>query len=407
MKNKIIIALLIVLLPSILICSNFYTNLYKEGKKLYLSGKYEEAVENFRIAEFGLMENRQILKDMYLYYALAQFQLKQGDQVIEITDKLKELTGILSFEDLKIPDEISKDLDIMFSVIDKSYKKQPKADNGTKKNGKRKKVIVKSDEYNKVYHDVRIALKDNDLPAVKSKLKKLKKLGKRELRTRHISGIVYFRENNFRKSIKELALVSKVGPEEMKQEAVYYLALANYFEKNYGQFLAFSQKVKAKESIGKLNDIRGKVINIRVQGIKNVKETFFNKKSFLHFISEFNGDINLASDVLKEVKTIMPLRGKDIYYMAGEVVKYSGIYDKNFVLSLIDFFSEREEERFAENIVKGSKFFNMNNKYSIDILYELGLLYDKIENYKKMKKMMLRIKSIDPEYKKVDYYLTK
>ena len=71
-KNTIIIIFL--LLPFLLISSNFYKNLAEEGKKFYMAGKYEEAVENFRIAEFGLMEKKEILKELYLYYSLAHYK---------------------------------------------------------------------------------------------------------------------------------------------------------------------------------------------------------------------------------------------------------------------------------------------------------------------------------------------
>ncbi len=407
MKNKIIIALLIVLLPSILICSNFYKNLAEEGKKLYLAGKYEEAVENFRIAEFGLMENKEILTDMYLYYSLAHFKLKHGDDVIKLADKLKELAGILSFEELKFPSDIKSDLDAMFSVIDKSYKKKINKEIDLKNKEKKKAVKVKSEEFNDVYGEVRKSLKVNDLPAVKAGLKKLKKLGKRDLRSRHVSGILYFLENKYQKAMNELLLVNKAGSDDLKDESSYYLALSNYFLKNYGQFLAYSQKVKDGETIGKLNEIRKKVLEIRESGIKNIREQFFNKKSFNKFISGFNGDITLASDILKEVKNIVPLRGKDIYYMANETLKFPGIYNKNFILSLITIFSEREEEQFAESIVKRSEFFKVYTKESIEIIYNLGLIYYKMGDIKGMKKMMLRVKSLDPGYKKVDFYLTK
>ncbi len=181
MKNKIIIALLIVLVPSIIICSNFYTNLAEEGKKLYLSGKYEEAIENFRIAEFGLMENKTVLKDLYLYYALAHFKLSNGDEVMKLANKLKGLTGVTTFHGMKIPDEIAGDLDSLFLIIDKSYKTESNDKTGKKENRRAKPGIKKSEEYNIVYNSIRESFKGNDLPAVKSGLKKLNKLGKNDI----------------------------------------------------------------------------------------------------------------------------------------------------------------------------------------------------------------------------------
>jgi len=406
MKNKIIIALLIVLLPLTLISSNFYKNLAVEGKELYLSGKYEEAIENFRIAEFGLTEKKEILLDMYFYYSLAHFKLSNGDEVMELTDKLKDLSGISRFEDMKVPEEIGGDLDSMFSIIDKSYKKEIREKSLEKPALKKAPPLVKSEEYLKVYNSVKDALKNDDLSIVKVGLKKLKKLGKSDIRTRHISGIVLFRENKYKKAISELLFVSRTGSEELVNESSYYLALANYFEKNYGQFLAFSQKVKDKSTNGKLSEINNKVKKIRENGITNVKENFFNRKSFIKFISGFEGDILLGSDIFEEVKKVIPLRAMDVYHMANSAIKHPNIYNTDFIKDLIDLLSEKEMEEYAIDIVKSSKFYKFDSIRSIEVLYKLGILYNKIGKKRKMKKTMLRVRRISPDYKKVNYYLT-
>ena len=106
------------------------------------------------------------------------------------------------------------------------------------------------------------------------------------------------------------------------------------------------------------------------------------------------------------VKRKIPLRGMDVYYMADVAMKYPGIYDNRFMLSLIDFFSEKEMEEYAENIVKRSKFYKNDSLENIELLYKLGILYNDMGNMKKMKKVMLRVKKINPGYKKVNYYLT-
>ncbi len=52
----------------------FYTNLLNEGKALYLAGKYDEALEDFKIAEFGLVDEKEIVPELYFYYALTQYK---------------------------------------------------------------------------------------------------------------------------------------------------------------------------------------------------------------------------------------------------------------------------------------------------------------------------------------------
>ena len=315
---------------------------------------------------------------------------------------------VVRFEELKVPEKIQGDIDVMFSAIDKTYKKAADGKLLEKQGGKVKKNDrVKKENYMEVYKSVRNSLKNIDLSEAKSGLKKLRKLDKKNIRTRHISGIVYFRENNYKKVINELIIVSKTGSDELKDEASYYLALSNYFLKNHGQFLAFAQKVKDRNSKGKLSDIRNKVKKIREEGISEITENFFNKRNFNKFAESFNGDILLASDVLDKVVNIIPIRTKDIYYMAGSVLNIPGIYDRDFILNAADFFKDREEDNFAIDIIKRSKFFNDERRENIEIFYKLGLIYNDIGNRKKTRKMMLKVKRIDPKYKKVGYYLTK
>ncbi len=408
MKHKFTISILITLLSLTITASSldFYKNLSEEGKKSYLAGKYEEAVENFRIAEFGLMEEKTVLMDMYLYYSLAHFKLSNGDEVIEIANKLKNLTGVSTFNELRFPDEISEDLDVMFSIIDKTYKRTVKKNENKNPAVSKKIKHVDSKEYGKVYNNVRQALKENDLIAVRSGLKILKRSGKNNVRTKLVSGIVYFRGNKYKKAINELLPVSRFGSADLVNEASYYLALSNYFEKNYGQFLVFSQKVVDKNANGKLTEIRKKVEKIRAVGILKIKNNFFNKRNFKELASAFSGDIEIASSILKEVKIMIPLKEMDIYYMANSAIKYPGVYDRDFILDLIRLFSEREMEEYAVDIVKRSKYYKSSDSKNIEILYQLGIVYHDMENRKQMKKIMQRVKKIHPDYKKVNYYLT-
>lgn len=407
MKNKIIITLLILLLPSILISSSFYTNLYNEGKKLYLKGNFEEAVENFRIAEFGLIENVKIMKELYLYYALSHFKLNHGDEVVKIVDKLKEVWNTDKFENIKNPEELKNDLNQLFSAVDSSYKKQiTKKENA---NIASNKITSKSNEkkYNELYDKVRSDLKNNDLKAVKKGLKRLKKLNKYNLKTRLISGIVSFQENNYKKTIDELLILCKTGKDELVNEASYYLALSNYFLKKYGQFLAFSQKINDEDINTKLKDITEKVKRIREEKISLIKDNFFSKKNCKNFVESFNGDISLAGDIFSKVKGLKDIRTRDIYYMGKIFVKYPGVYNKGFILEISDFFKGKEQEEYAAEIIENSKFYKDDNENNIKVLYELGIIYDLMGEKRKAKKIMMRVKSIDPGYKKVDFYLTK
>jgi len=402
MKNKIVVVLFVVLLSSVLFCSGFYKNLAEDGKSLYLSGKYIEAVENFKIAEFGLSEKEDVLKEIYLYYSLAHFKLKNGDEVIEITDKLKALSGFTNFMDLKKPDEIRDDLDDMFSVIDSTYvKKIDKVNNqGENVSGDKEK------ELKSLFEKLRSLLKKNDLNSAESGLKKLRKLGGDDLRVKCIAGIIHFRNNNYKKAMSALLPVSKFGSDRLVGESSYYLALLNYFKKNYGQFLAFHKKVTERSSKDKLIDFKNKVDKIKNSGIMSIKENFFNKKGLKNFIRSFDGDISLASDIFYGVSTLLPVRIRDIYFMSSFIIKYPNVYDSEFILKTSEMLVKEGMEEYAIDILKRSKFFKDKHEENIEVLYNLGMIYSKIGDKKRLKKMMLRVYNINKNYKRVNYYLT-
>ncbi len=405
--NKQTITIIFLLLPLLLISSNFYKNLAEDGKRLYLSGKYEEAIENFRIAEFGLTENKEVISKMYLYFALAHFKLSNGDDVFKIIDKLKRISGITNLEKIKIPDEIKADADTMFSVIDKSYKKKL-IESQPEESTSRKSVSPDTEEkFEYIFNELKNLLKKNELQEVKTGLKKLKKINKNDIRAKFISGVLFFRENKYKKAINELIPVSRLGSGNLKGESSYYLALSNYFEKNYGQFLASHQKINKNEINGKLSDIKSKVLKIRKKGINSIKDNFFNKKQFLKFAKSFNGDISLASSIFKEVLKKIQLRTRDVYFWTDAVLKYSGTYNTDFIFKVSDYFIDKEQDEYSVDIIKRSKFFKNKDKTNIEIYYKLGLIYNNMGNHKAAKKMMLKVYNINKGYKRVNYYLTK
>ncbi len=401
MKKIIIINLFVLLFNSVLICSDFYKNLEKEGKEFYMLGKYSEAVENFRIAEFGLHDETDILKEIYLYSSLAYFKLKDGDKVIEITDKLKKLTGILSFRELKKPDEIRDDLDSMFSVIERSYAKKVNAG----KSGKHIPV-VKDNKIERLYKRLRGLLKRNDLNSAIEGIKNLRKLGKNDLRVKYISGVIHFRKNHYKKAMSDLLPVTISDSEELVSESSYYLALLNYFKKDYGRFLYYCKKVKKKDANGKLAEIKKKVERIRYNGVLKIKNSFFSKKDFKSFINGFDGDILLASDILDEVLTLLPVRIRDIYFMSDFIVRYPNVYNKSFILKVADLLIGKGMSEYAINIIKKSKFFKDKSLSDVEVFYKLGLIYLKVGDKKRAKKIMLKVYNINKNYKKVNHYLT-
>ncbi len=78
-KKILLLLVLIICIYSLSLAADpFYTNLLNEGKALYQAGKYDEALEDFKIAEFGLVDEKEIVPELYFYYALTQYKKGAG-----------------------------------------------------------------------------------------------------------------------------------------------------------------------------------------------------------------------------------------------------------------------------------------------------------------------------------------
>lgn len=53
----------------------FYHELLKEGKQAFSIGNYKEAIEDFKIAAFGFIDNRAKLTECYVYLVICFFNL--------------------------------------------------------------------------------------------------------------------------------------------------------------------------------------------------------------------------------------------------------------------------------------------------------------------------------------------
>ena len=95
----------------------FYTTLLNEGKALYLAGKYDEALEDFKIAEFGLVDEKEFVPELYYYYALAQYKKGALGESKALLEKMKTALGGGEIDNLAKPKEIERDLSIMFRAL--------------------------------------------------------------------------------------------------------------------------------------------------------------------------------------------------------------------------------------------------------------------------------------------------
>jgi len=129
-KKVLFLFILIIILFSVSPAADpFYTNLLNEGKALYLAGKYDEALEDFKIAEFGLVDEKEIVPELYFYYALAQYKKGAVGESQALLEKMKTASGGGDIAKLPMPKEIEGDLSIMVRAL--NYLGQPGSKPGT------------------------------------------------------------------------------------------------------------------------------------------------------------------------------------------------------------------------------------------------------------------------------------
>ena len=80
----------------------FYQKIFKDGKILFNEKKYNEAIENFKIAEFGLFEEKKVVTEIYIYYALSYFKQKKWKESRDVIKKLMSVEEELKLTDLVI-----------------------------------------------------------------------------------------------------------------------------------------------------------------------------------------------------------------------------------------------------------------------------------------------------------------
>ncbi|MEN8155182.1 MAG: hypothetical protein ABFR75_14285 [Acidobacteriota bacterium] len=393
---------------------NFYLNLLKEGKNLYLTGDYRGSLENFRISEFGLYEEKERLQEVYLYYALANYKLNRGNDAFTLVEKLKSISGTKNLEDISIPAELQGDINILFSSIDKNYNKRSLYKNKSSKIShreikpslKNKKKLLGQENFKDEFVKVRKLLHSNNLKGAKKGIKNLKKLKKNDIRITFLNGILLFRDKKYKRSISELTKVSKLKAFGLSDEAGYYLSLSHYFEKNYGQAIAYYQKIEKKDFKEKLETIITKVKKEREARINNIIKSNINKKIFNEFADNFRGDIYIALDILKKMINGERIIVKNITNLVTYSLKNPNIYEIKFILLSSEFFTKKNDLNNSISILKRSKFFRSEIKDNIDIFYDLGILYYKQKEYRKSFEMMTKVNKLHKNYKNVKFYLT-
>ena len=187
----------------------FYSNLLNEGKSLYAAGKYDEAIENFKIAEFGLVDEKEMVLELYFYYALTQYKKGAVGESQALLEKMKTALGGAEIDKVARPKEIERELFVMVRALD--YLKQPGAKPGFL-------------PFFNLFYETWDLLKAKQLPAAEAKLKILGKMSGDAARLSFLEGYLAFQKGDHKKCVNRLEKVVAALGEELGEEARFYLA---------------------------------------------------------------------------------------------------------------------------------------------------------------------------------------
>jgi tetratricopeptide (TPR) repeat protein len=240
---RMIKKLLLLLIPVICLFSisfaadPFYTNLLNEGKQLYQAGKFDEALEDFKIAEFGLVDEKEIVPELYFYYALAQYKKGRVGESQALLDKMKLALAGADLAKTAKPVEIEGDISIMVRALD--YLKQPGAKPG-------------SLPFFNLFYETWDLVKVKKLDLAEAKLKILGKMGGDEGRVRFLEGYLAFQRGDHKRCIIRLEKVASGLGDELGEDAQFYLAYSLLKRGDLAEAEKFAAKIKNPDYVHQL-----------------------------------------------------------------------------------------------------------------------------------------------------------
>lgn len=237
-KKILFLLVLIICLYSLSFAADpFYTNLLNEGKVLYLAGKYDEALEDFKIAEFGLVDEKEIVPELYFYYALAQYKKGAVGESKALLEKMKTALGGDEIDKLPMPKEIERDLSIMVRAL--NYLGQPGSKPG-------------SLPFFNLFYETWDLLKAKKLPEAEANLKRLDKMNGDATRLAFLQGFLAFQKGDYKKCVKNLEKIADRLDPEFSEDASFYLAYSLFKRDDAARGEKYAAKIKNPDYVHRL-----------------------------------------------------------------------------------------------------------------------------------------------------------
>jgi len=401
MKMKLGVLLLGMLMAVLLIAEvdPFYIQMMEKGKAMYFQNQFEQALENFRISKFGLLPDRELLKEIYVFEALSYFKLNQAKEVQKVLDEIRAEFGSDAIAELEVQERLESDMERLLSVFKLATKTQP---DGRIPAVKKNLSLMRGFEV--IFQNARGYIEANQYAKAEIEIKKLKRMNKKDIRIDYLQARLCFEQKKYPHCIEKLRKVYMAKSPELRDEVLYYLVISYYFVKNYGQAMAFFQKIENPSDQKKLETIIRKVRSERQRLIGELVSSF-DKKGFRELVKQFEGDSFIGRDLLGEARNRYQLKNPVI----GEIIKVCHknpqTCEINFYLQAAGYYEKINKIKLAIAILKKSRYYTSRKKENIDVFYDLGVLYFRMKNWQKSLVEMVKVNRIRQGYKDCDYYI--
>lgn len=214
----------------------FYRKIFKEGKDYFDTGNFREAEVNFKIAEFGLLDEPEIIKEIYLYYSLTFLQLGKLDEAQNLIKKLETEFSVKNFNSITIPQSIKNQVKAMVTAL--SLPRRQGEDDY------RRKIF----RFELLFLDAVEQLKRNKIDVVQKNITALEQLNKNEPRLSYLKGILLFKQQDYKACVKALKNLEKQAAKSFEpyllDKLYYYLSLSSHYLRNENQTAVYYNKVK-------------------------------------------------------------------------------------------------------------------------------------------------------------------
>ncbi len=355
----------------------FYLQALEAGKKLVLQAEYEEAIERFDIAAFGLMEEGDVLSELYLYTVFSYYKLEQFDDVRETMKKLKALAGDVDSRLLPTDSAIAEDMRTM--LVELNYikknsaapkKKTPSTPRVEPKPKPKPKTKTETEQLDG-FDDVLRLIKNKQLKEGARLLKKLKRKHRKDPRIFLLEGQLSFYGDDYEACIERLlSIYSKMnGPD--RDEASYYLVLSYYFEKNYGQALAFYQKIDNPQTKRQLKHIYEKIVSGRQADIDRLAANF-SIGELDKLVSMFAGDQFLCESIFRRVLDVKKGNDALIESVIYGCLRFPQAINGDFIVLAATYLNGLPKKQNAIKLLKKYLGNRSLDEADIDVYYSLG-----------------------------------